>query len=84
MACPNHIRVRSSVPYPSRAVRRGLEGQVVAEFTVSAGGAIESVRIASSSDAVFNDVVLQAVRRFQCVGQRSAVRVSVPFEFTLN
>lgn len=84
MACPNHIHVRSSVPYPGRAERRGLEGQVVAEFTVSVGGAIENVRIASSSNAIFNEAVLQAVRRFQCIGQRSAVRVRVPFEFILK
>lgn len=84
MACPNHLRVRSSVPYPTRAERRGLEGQVVAEFTVSADGAIENVRIASSSNAVFDDVVLQAVQRLRCVGQKSTVRVRVPFEFTLR
>lgn len=84
MACPNYLSVRSSVPYPGSAERRGLAGQVVVEFTVNAGGTIENVRIASSSNAIFNDVVLQAVRRFQCVGQGAEVRVLAPFEFTLK
>ncbi|RMX05856.1 energy transducer TonB [Corticibacter populi] len=84
VACPNHVAVRSSVPYPSRAERRGIEGRVVAEFTVSPGGALQNVRIASSSDAVFDDVVLQAVQRFKCNGQGSPVRVRVPFEFNLR
>lgn len=84
LACPNHISVRSGVPYPSRAERRGISGRVVAEFTVAPNGELQNARIASSSDAIFNDVVLAAVQRFKCIGQGTQVRVRIPFEFTLN
>ena len=84
VACPNHVAVRSSVAYPSRAERRGIEGRVIAEFTVSPVGALDNVHIVSSSDVLFNDVVLAAVQRFRCVGQGTPVRVRVPFEFSLN
>ena len=84
VVCSNHASVRSSVPYPSMAKRRNEQGSVVAEFTVSPRGQVENVRIVSSSNAVFDDAVLEAVQRFRCSGQNAPVRIRVPFEFSLR
>ncbi|MDR3213463.1 MAG: TonB family protein [Azoarcus sp.] len=84
VTCPNHMNIRSSVPYPPQALRLNRSGEVMAEFIVDAGGDIGNVRIAKSSDPLFNRVVTDAIRRFRCVGQGRPVRVTVPFRFTLD
>jgi len=84
VTCPNHLGIRSSVPYPPQALRLNKSGEVLVEFVVETSGAITGVRIARSSDPVFNKVVTEAVGRFQCVGQGRPVRVSVPFQFALD
>lgn len=84
VTCPNHVSIRSSVPYPPAALQMNLSGDVQVDFIVGDDGQIGNVRIVRSSNPVFNDVVVAAVRRFQCVGQGQPVRVTVPFKFTLD
>jgi len=82
--CTNHASVRSSVPYPAMARRRNVEGSVVAEFIVGTSGRVEEARIASSTHALFDEAVLDAVQRLRCTAQASPVRIRVPFEFSLK
>ncbi|MDR1463219.1 MAG: energy transducer TonB [Azoarcus sp.] len=82
--CPNHLDIRSSVPYPPQALRTNKSGEVLVEFVVNTGGSIGSVRIVRSSDPVFNKVVVSAVKRFRCVGQAELALVRVPFQFALD
>lgn len=84
VTCPNHLSIRSAVPYPPQALRLGKSGEVLVEFIVAADGAIGNVRIVRSSDAVFERAVTNAVARFKCVGQGRPVRVTVPFQFALD
>jgi protein TonB len=84
VTCPNHLSIRSAVPYPRQALRQGKSGSVLVEFIVESSGAIGNVRIVRTSDPVFNQVVTDAVERFQCIGQERPVRVIVPFQFTLD
>lgn len=84
VTCPNHLGIRSSVPYPPQALRLNKSGDVLVEFIVGAEGTIGNVRIVRSSDPMFNPVVAAAVARFQCVGQGRPVRVTVPFQFALD
>jgi protein TonB len=84
VVCPNHLSIRSSVTYPPQALRLNKNGNVQVEFIVGANGGISNVRVVKSSDPVFNKAATSAVSRFQCTGQGRPVRVSVPFEFTLN
>jgi protein TonB len=83
-ACPNSQSVRNSVRYPLAARRDGLEGDVVARFTVGANGVIRDVAIVSSTNRAFNSTVAQAVAQFSCSGQGRDVAVEVPFSFRLN
>ncbi|MDR2638005.1 MAG: TonB family protein [Zoogloeaceae bacterium] len=82
--CPNHLDIRSSVPYPSQALRFNKSGEVLVEFVVETNGAIDNIRIVRSSDPVFNRAVIDAVKRFRCAGQSSPALVRVPFQFALN
>lgn len=84
VTCPNHVGIRSSVPYPPQALRLGKSGEVVVEFIVDAAGAVGNIRIVRSTDAVFDKAATSAVARLQCVGQGRPVRVSVPFKFALD
>ncbi len=84
LVCSNYAAVRESVGYPSRARRQGLEGTVVAEFNVSPSGAVQDLRIASSSSDLFDGPVLEAMRQLRCAGQGQPVRVRVPFSFRLK
>ena len=83
VACPNSQRVRAEIAYPARAKRDELEGSVLIEFTVAADGAIKDIDIKASSDPVFNNASINAVRQFKCNAQGRDVRVSVPFAFKL-
>jgi protein TonB len=84
VTCPNHLDIRSSVPYPPQALRLNKSGEVLVEFIVDTGGAVGDVRVVRSSDPIFNKVVTSAVARFRCVGQGRPVRVTVPFQFALD
>lgn len=84
VACPNSLQIRAGITYPEQARRDKLEGSVLIEFTLMADGSIKDIDILSSSDRVFNNVSVSAVRQFVCTSQGSDVRVAVPFVFKLN
>ncbi|MDR2166163.1 MAG: energy transducer TonB [Zoogloeaceae bacterium] len=84
VTCPNHLDVRSSVPYPPQALRGNKSGEVSVEFVVDTNGSIGNIRVIRSSDPVFNKAATGAVKRFRCVGQARPVLVKVPFQFELN
>ena len=83
-ACPNAQGVRSTMRYPAQARREGLQGDVVARFLVAANGQIRNINIVSSSNRAFNNMVMNAVKQFSCVGQGREVTVEVPFSFKLD
>jgi protein TonB len=82
--CPNHLDVRNKVAFPAQALRLGLSGDVLVEFTVSASGAITNIGVVKSTNRVFNDAAIDAVGKFRCAGQGRDVRVTVPFNFRLE
>ncbi len=84
VACPNHVSVRSKVPYPTQAQRQGISGDVLIEFTVAPDGGVGGINVVRSSNAVFNAVSIDAVSQLRCVGQGKNVRVRVPFSFRLD
>jgi protein TonB len=84
LACPNHVEVRSHLPYPSQAQQMGLSGDVVIEFTVSAGSQIKDVTVVKSTSPLFNNAAINAVNQLRCIGQGQDVRVRVPFVFRIE
>ena len=49
--------------YPSMALRRGLEGQVLVEYTISADGKAENIRILEASPrGFFNNVTINSLK----------------------
>lgn len=83
LACPNHMEVRSRLPYPAQAQRMGLNGEVVMAFTVGTSGQIEDVTVVKSSNPLFNSAATEAVTQLHCLGQGRQVRVRVPFLFKM-
>jgi len=81
VACPNHVEVRSQVPYPAQAERLGITGEVLVEFIVGGGGEIKDISVVRSSNAIFNNAATSAVAKLRCIGQGRDVRVRVPFSF---
>lgn len=52
--------------YPQRALRRGIEGYVVVEFTVNKQGRVENPRVVEADpDGVFNRAAMDAARKFK-------------------
>jgi protein TonB len=84
VACPNSQKIRTEIQYPVQARREGLQGDVTIRFTVTATGQIKDPQVVSSSNRVFNNVSLNAIRQFNCVGQGQDVVVEVPFSFKLT
>ena len=83
VACPNSQKIRNDIDYPAQARRNEIEGNVLIEFTVATDGSIKDIDIKSSSDRVFNNVSINAVKQFKCNAQDRDVRVTVPFAFKL-
>jgi protein TonB len=82
--CANYVEVMSSITYPREALRDGLEGEVVMEFTVTANGQIKDVSIKSSTNRVFNKPSTAVVSQLSCQGQGQDVRVTAPIGFKLR
>jgi protein TonB len=88
LVAPRPLKVPKA-RYPSRARRLGWEGRVVLELAVSARGAVETVKIVTSSGhAVLDRAAAEAAERwsFQPAtrdGTPVAHTVRVPVDFTL-
>jgi protein TonB len=57
--------VRVEPQYPPAAARRGLEGWVQVQFTISTAGSIKDAVVVKSSDSVFERPALQAVNKWK-------------------
>lgn len=62
---PAPIRVRQPV-YPQAALKRGVEGRVVLEFSLSADGGVSNLQLISSTPAgIFEKAAIDAMRGWQ-------------------
>ncbi len=78
--CSNAQSLASTIVYPPRARRLGLQqGQVDVEFTVAAGGNLEIDGV-TASNPVFASAALDAVRQLHC----AAGRYRLPISFVLQ
>lgn len=84
VACSNYREVMSSISYPREALKEGLEGNVLLEFTVSANGEIKDVVIKSSSNRVFNRASMAVVGQLSCQSGGQDIRVQAPIVFKIN
>lgn len=50
--------------YPAEAVERRLEGYAIVEFTVTASGTTDNVRVVESSDPVFDQVSIDSAEQY--------------------
>jgi protein TonB len=57
--------VRVEPQYPPAAARRGLEGWVQVQFTISTAGAIRDAVVVKSSDSVFERAAVTAVSKWK-------------------
>ncbi|MFY9327610.1 MAG: TonB family protein [Georgfuchsia sp.] len=83
VACPNWQRIGTEISYPVQARLDEIEGNVLIEFTVAVDGSIKDIDIKSSSNRVFNNVSINAVKQLKCNAQDREVQVTVPFTFKL-
>lgn len=84
IVCPNFADVKQHTPYPPRAMKAGISGQVIMEFTLGADGSVSEVQVVSTSSPLFNSTATSAVSRLSCTGQGRAVRVRFPLTFRLD
>ena len=81
-AAPKPI-TRANPEYPRRALRRGVEGSVLLEFSVDANGNVVSPRVLESRPrGVFEAAALEAVSKwkYEALGARSsALQVRLTF-----
>lgn len=57
--------VRVEPQYPPQAAKRGLEGWVQLQFTVTTSGGVDEVVVVKSSNAVFERAAMEAVRKWK-------------------
>ena len=84
VVCPNYLQVMSSISYPREALKDGVEGEVVIEFTVTASGQVKDTVIKSSSNRVFNRASMAVVSELKCQGQGQDIRAQAPISFKLR
>ncbi|MGB2819176.1 MAG: TonB family protein [Burkholderiaceae bacterium] len=84
VACSNYREVMSAIPYPREALKDGIEGDVVIEFTVAGNGQIKDAVIKSSSNRAFNRAAMGAVSQLSCQSGGQEIRVQAPLSFKLR
>ena len=50
--------------YPDRALTRGLEGKVILEYTINTEGRAVDIKVAGSTDTIFNEASIRAAKKF--------------------
>jgi protein TonB len=81
-ACSNAKAVGASIEYPVKAARAGIDkGSVTVVFQVSGSGEVSNVSIQSSTNRLFNDAALAAVRALKCAGTGETQIVAWPMDF---
>jgi len=64
--------VRVEPQYPPQAAKRGLEGWVQLQFTVTTAGSVDDVTVVKSSNVVFESAAVAAVRKWKYEPQMRA------------
>lgn len=82
-------RARPAPEYPFSARQTGQEGEVVVEFDVDATGRVAAARVLRSSDRIFEEPAVRAVRKWRFEpgrrdGRVVAFRMTVPVVFRLS
>ncbi len=79
-------RKQGAPKYPSTAQRKGLEGYVVAEFIIDEHGDVSSVEVKQSSNPVFNQPTIDAIRNWKFTpgekdgrSVKTRTRVKIPY-----
>ena len=79
-------RRQISPVFPPEAKRMSLSGRVVVEFIVTTEGRVIDAKVVSSSDSIFNNYALDAVRKWVFTpgekgGKKVNTRVQIPIPF---
>ena len=62
----DYVAVLKVAPtYPKSALRRGLEGYVIVEFTITGTGAVKDIEVVESSDRIFERNSTEAVSKYR-------------------
>lgn len=82
-------RVQVAPIYPAEAKSRGLTAEVVVEFVVDEEGRVTAEHVVRSSDPIFEEATLQAVRKWRFEpgkkdGRLVKFRLQIPVVFNLN
>jgi protein TonB len=82
-------RARPAPDYPFAARQAGQEGEVLVDFLVDEQGRVGSARVVRSSDRIFEEPALRAVRNWRFEpgrrdGRVVAFRMTVPLVFRLS
>jgi protein TonB len=81
-ACSNAKAVGASLDYPVKAARAGIDkGSVTVTFEVSGTGEISNIAIQQSTNRLFNEVAIGAVRALKCAGTGETQMVAWPMDF---
>ena len=60
------VKKQVAPDYPRGAERRGIEGHVLVEFNILAGGEVADIRVVESQpEGVFDDAVVNAVSKWK-------------------
>ena len=85
VVCPNYREALGSVAYPREAALDNIQGEVLAEFTLTANGQIRDIVIKSSTNRVFNRPSIQMIQTMlNCKGQGQDVKLTLPISFKLK
>jgi protein TonB len=84
VACANYREVMGQIVYPRGALKEGLEGEVVLEFTVTAKGEIADRAVKSSTNRIFNSASMAVLDNLKCDSQGRDIKVQAPITFKLN
>ena len=80
-------KLMSKVKYPESAYSQKIQGKVIADILINEIGEAEEIKISSSDNSIFNDAVIDAIKKYGkfIPAEKDSVKVkswvSVPFSF---
>lgn len=85
----NLEKVIAAVGYPKKALKKGMEGKVVARVLVSETGAYEGHKLVREADPILNKAVEKQLKKLEFTpgsqaGKATKMWLTIPFEFELG
>ena len=86
---PPRLVHKVKVTYPSKALKKGIEGKVIVDALIDTTGKVEKATVVKSTNKIFNEPAIKAVKEYKFTPARKGkkkvkVHVKIPVMFRIE